>query len=400
MRKSKRKTMTNKTMTTLIALMLISFTNINRSFTQTVNTFVTGSGLNGPDGFTLDSAENLYVANWGGGVGHTVLKITPEGEVSVFAEGFSAPDGLAFDNDGNLFVSNYGSDIINKVEPDGTISEFASGFNNPSDLVFDADGNLYVSNHGNANGTTVSKIEPDGTVSTFASGFNGPIGLVFDNDGNLYVSNYSSGIINKVTPAGDVSEYASIPNSPLSRLQYLIFDTEGNLYVPSYGHHKIYIINPAGEVDVFAGTGIPGNTNGSVDSAQFNGPNSIAITDSGVIYVSEYNANRIRKIVPDTVVGMNEVINTRFKGATLYQNAPNPFLTSTELSYQLQVEGDVILSLCNLSGNKILTINEGLKMPGVYSVNFTSVDYQPGIYFYMLYVNSEFIDTKKMVLLK
>ena len=83
---------------------------------------------------------------------------------------------------------------------------------------------------------------------------------------------------------------------PWHVLQYLIFDKEENLYVPSYGHNKIYVISQKGEVSVFAGTGIAGSTDGPVGSARFNGPNSIAIDASGVIYVSEYNANRIRKI--------------------------------------------------------------------------------------------------------
>ena len=40
-----------------------------------------------------------------------------------------------------------------------------------------------------------------------------------------------------------------------------------------------------------------GNTNGSAESAGFNRPNSVAIDSSGTIYISEYNANRIRKII-------------------------------------------------------------------------------------------------------
>ncbi len=61
----------------LLILLLSSFTE-----GQVVTTFLTGSGLNGPDGFAIDTTGDLFVANWGGGSGTTVLKITPDASVS------------------------------------------------------------------------------------------------------------------------------------------------------------------------------------------------------------------------------------------------------------------------------------------------------------------------------
>ena len=261
-----------------------------------VTTMVSGLGINGPDGFAMDKDGNLYVANWGNGIGDNILKITRQGEVSEYLKGLSAPDGLVFDNDSNLFISNFATGIITKVAADGVKTEFARGLSNPRALVFDKRGNLYVSNHGNGKGSTVSRITPDGVVSTFASGFDAPLGLVFDAKGNLYVSNYNSGIINKVSSKGVVSEFAKIENAPLARLQYLASDKNENLYVPSYGHNKVYKISPEGKVEIFAGSGIAGGKDGALPDAEFNGPNSIIIDASGIIYISEYNANRIRKI--------------------------------------------------------------------------------------------------------
>jgi len=154
--------MKNRQILFLIAfLSLVSFSE--QISAQTVSTFLTGSGLNGPDGFALDNNHNLFVANWGGGSGHTIMKITPDALVSTFDSTSDAPDGLAFDQYGNLFVSNYNNGIIHKITPDGVKTEFASGLINPSALAFDTAGNLYVSNYGS---TTVSKITPAGTVSS------------------------------------------------------------------------------------------------------------------------------------------------------------------------------------------------------------------------------------------
>lgn len=292
-----------------------------------VSTFLTNSGLNGPDGFALDDQENLFIANWGGGVGTTVLKVTSAAVVTVFDSSSSAPDGLAFDSSGDLYISNYSSGIITRVTPGGIKTVFASGFSHPSALAFDAAGNLYVSNH---TGGTVSRIAPDGTASTFASGFNAPLGLVFDPQGNLYVSNYNSGVVNKVDPAGAVTVFATVPNPITSRIQYLARSSAGNLFLPSYGHHKIYKISPAGVVSVFAGTGQRGHVDGPVDVARFNGPNSIAITRDGDMYVSEYNPSRVRKI---TGVDLSDASPSALAGATIRNGSGvNPDIyTSTSL---------------------------------------------------------------------
>jgi sugar lactone lactonase YvrE len=258
-----------------------------------VSTYLTGSGLDRPDGFALDSWGNLYVANWGGGSGQTVLKITsPEG-VTTLDFVFNAPDALIFDNVENLYVSNYNNGVISKITPEGVISDFATGLQNPSAMAFDRDGNLYVSNFG---GKTVSKITPDGDVSIFATRFDAPLGLVFDSNGNLFVSDYATGIVFKVLPDGSSSVFATVPNPTSSKIQYLVLSESGNLYVPSYGHNQIYRITPEGVVTVFAGSGVAGTKDGPLDSAEFNGPNSIVISSDGTLFISEYNSNCIRVI--------------------------------------------------------------------------------------------------------
>jgi sugar lactone lactonase YvrE len=382
--------------TTILYILLIGIFDSNTIFAQSVSTFITGSGLNGPDGFAIDTAGNLYVANWGGGTGNNVLKITPAGNITTFATGFSAPDGLAFDGNGYLYVSNYASGVINKVSPLGASTVFASGLTNPSALAFDIQGNLYVSNYG---GNTVSKITPSGVVSIFATGFNAPLGLAFDTDGNLYVSNYNSGVINKITPAGAVSVFATIPNSPQSRLQYLLFGRTGNLYIPAYGQHKIYKITPMGNVSVLTGTGISGGNNGSLDSATFNGPNSIAMNKSGEIFISEYNANRIRKISgvepPLSIRKVNNIIDD-YK---LSQNYPNPFNPTTNIKFSIPKNGLVKLSIYDILGKEIATlVNERLQA-GTYEIPFTINQLSSGIYIYKLEAG-DFRDVKRMVIVK
>jgi len=76
----------------LLLTLLIMLPNCSLQ-AQTVTTFVSESGLNGPDGFALDVEGNLYVANWGNGSGNKIIKISAEGEASHYISGLEAPDG-------------------------------------------------------------------------------------------------------------------------------------------------------------------------------------------------------------------------------------------------------------------------------------------------------------------
>jgi sugar lactone lactonase YvrE len=365
---------------------------------QTVSTFLTGNGLNGPDGFALDGEQNLFVANWGGGAGTTVLKITPGAVASTSDSTSDAPDGLAFDASGNLYISNYNSGVINKITPSGSKTLFASGLINPSALAFDTAGNLYVSNYGS---TTVSKITPAGTVSTFASGFSGPLGLVFDPLGNLYVSNYNTGKVHRVAPDGTTTLFATVPNGSTSKIQYLARGQSGNLYLPSYGHNKIYRISESGVVSVYAGTGIPGSVNGPLDSARFNGPNSIAMTTQGDLYISEYNANRIRRITgvelpaglkPDTGGTNSDVYQFRI--------FPNPFSAKTSIFMESSKPGDFKIHVSDMSGEIIKQFDIHNNPPGNYCVSFDGSLLAMGVYVCSLICNNQVVCKQKMICLK
>jgi sugar lactone lactonase YvrE len=387
-----------KTHVTFFVLISIAFVFVNPLQGQTVSTFLTGGGLNGPDGFALDSAENLFVANWGDGSGHTILKITPDTLISVVDSTSDAPDGLVFDASGNLYISDYNSGKIYRMSPSGVKTQFASGLIKPSALVFDDAGNLYVSNFGS---TTVSKITPGGIVSTFASGFSGPLGLVFDPAGNLYVSNYYTGKIFKVLPDGTSTVFATVPNGFNSKIQYLVRGPSGNLYLPAYGHHKIYRISPAGEVSVFSGTGVPGSTNGPIGTALFNGPNSIALTAQGDLYVSEYNANRIRKITGvEFPAGLNynksdpQLIPCSLK---IY---PNPFSSSTNITMAPATQGDMTICIRDVFGKTIYQTRSCNTLSGICNLVVDGNLMDAGIYFCSLIRENTTICCHKMVCIK
>ena len=83
----------------------------------------------------------------------------------------------------------------------------------------------------------------------------------------------------------------------------------------------------------------------------------------------------------------------------LAQNYPNPFNPATEISYSIKQAGDVRIDVFNMLGQKVATLFEGYSEAGHHAVNWDASDQASGVYLYRL-TAGEFVDTKKMMLLK
>src|SRR5437667_73792 len=91
----------------------------------------------GPSGVAVDSAGNIYVADYGN---HTIRKVTPAGVVTTLAgvagssgsaDGtgsdarFNGPLGVAMDSADNVYVADSGNNTIRKVTPTGVVTTLA-----------------------------------------------------------------------------------------------------------------------------------------------------------------------------------------------------------------------------------------------------------------------------------
>ena len=83
----------------------------------------------------------------------------------------------------------------------------------------------------------------------------------------------------------------------------------------------------------------------------------------------------------------------------LYNNFPNPFNPSTEINYQLPNDGNVKLKVYNIMGQEVMTLVNGFKEKGMYSVSFNAGSLTSGVYIYKLEAGN-YVQIKKMILIK
>jgi len=302
-----------------------------------------------PGGVAADDAGNLYVTDTANSV---IRKITPDGVVSTLAgtagtfnmidgngtsAAFNQPVGISVDSTGTIYVADTQNAAIRKITADGTVTTFAGAgqagsrgttdgngsvarFNEPSGMAVDQAGNIYVADTFN---NMIRKVAPDGTVTTHSSNagagitapYKHPTGVAVDGSGNIYVANTNDATIVKITTDGTVSTLAGTSAATgntdgtgaiarFSLPESIAVDNSGNLYVADASNHTIRkVTTVSGVVTTLAGTaGTAGSTDGTGSAALFNNPYGIAVDGTGNVYVTDTNNHTIRKITPAGVV--------------------------------------------------------------------------------------------------
>lgn len=240
-------------------------------------------------------------------------------------------DGITFDAQGNVIYASSCDLGISKVTRLGVVSNITGGpgaghqdgplasaqFYFPTDIVTDSKGNLFVLEI-----YKIRKISPEGIVSTFAGDSTGGLvdgtgsaarfyyagGLAIDSQDNLYVADTGNDVIRKVTPQAVVTTFAGSGRQGNVDGQLLacfaspgkiaVDKTSGNIYVTDSVNHNIRKISPSAYVSTLAGSGQAGFSNGTGSAARFNGPQGIAVTKNGNLYVVDTNNHCIRYITP------------------------------------------------------------------------------------------------------
>lgn len=194
--------------------------------TLNIAEFVLGQGIpeSDPYSMALDEFSNLYVAD---AAANAIIKVTPAGQMSVFATFPATPNPLPFGPPmvdavptriiskpgGGFYVCQLtgfpfldGSAQIFLVDATGAVSTYAWGLTTLTDMALDAaTGDLYVLQFGHfeldpnlppgfAPGSArVTRIKPNGTQEVVLENFDLSAGLALDAQGNLYITQIATG---------------------------------------------------------------------------------------------------------------------------------------------------------------------------------------------------------------
>jgi hypothetical protein len=97
------------------------------------------------------------------------------------------------------------------------------------------------------------------------------------------------------------------------------------------------------------------------------------------------------------VVLVDNLIPEKF---SVSQNFPNPFNPSTIIKYQVPQNSFVSLKVYNSLGQQVAVLVNGMVNAGSYEVQFHSSDLSSGVYYYVIKAGENFVQTKKMMLMK
>ncbi len=314
----------------------------------------TGALLDTPTALVFDAAGNLYIADTNN---HRIRKVGTDGNISTFAgsgeasssgdggpatsAAMNSPEGLTIDSAGNLYVADTASHRVRKISPDGTITTVAGngagGFQGdggpateaslyyPKGLAMDPSGNLYIADWLNSR---IRVVTPDGIISTVAGtgsfsyyGDGGPAtsatlrfpwGLAADAAGNVYVADDENSVIRKLTPVAPL--VSAIPDAAPQ------VDAAGVVSLVAFGGFSS--VAPGSWIEIH-GSHLASHTR-AWTAADFQGARAPTSLDGTTVtiggqaaFISYISANQINAEVPSGVgLGPQEVRVTTAAGAS------------------------------------------------------------------------------------
>jgi sugar lactone lactonase YvrE len=168
-----------------------------------------------------------------------------------------------------------------------------------------------------APGTIIAVAGITGTTGTSGDGgpatsakFVAPEDVAQDLSGNIYVADGDACEVRKIDTSGIITRFAGTGScgntgngGPATAAEIespdgVAVDAAGNVYITDAQNHVVHKVDTNGTISIFAGTGVSGNTgdHGPATSAKLNGPWGVRVYRAGDVYISDVNANVVRKV--------------------------------------------------------------------------------------------------------
>lgn len=370
--------------------------------------------FNRPGGISVAANGEVFIADL---YNYKVRRATTGGVVTTYAgtgeegslDGPVATATLGYAHDtavdtaGNVYVTD-GNYRIRKIDTMGQVSTLAgmagvSGtvdgtgaaarFYSPSGMAVAADGTLYVADEWVS---TIRKITPAGEVTTLAgqanargyvdatgaaARFNQPTDVAVDADGYVYVADSYNNRIRKISPAGEVTTVAGSgafgyadgigTSASFREPTGISIDAYGNLIVCDRRNHTIRRITPTGVVTTIGGSPLAADGKDGADlAARFSKPMRAAIDSAGVIYVMDYNNNRVVKGVPHPEIAVEETVGTELKDG------------STTIDYAtVSIHEDVVRTFTITNRGGLPLTGLAVNLTGTHAADFSTDGVKP-----------------------
>ena len=337
--------------------------------------------VNAPTGLAVDGAGNLYIADTGNqvireinsanGVISTVAGTGAEGSTGDLGPATAAtlhqPQGVSIDSAGNLYIADTANQRIRRVDAStGIVATIAgngtAGFqgdtglataaelNLPLALAFDAAGNLYIADSGN---NAVRQVAAVNGVIAAASTI-----ITFAGTG----------------AAGYTGDGASANMAMLSSPSGVAADAAGNLYIADTGNAGIRKVSSAtGFISTIArnNTGVYVNDNGGPYSVSIAGPTGLVLDSAADLYFADSLNNRVRQIQANFAVldylgvPIGEGAQSAARDQSV-ENDGNAGLQLTSIAAGVNAALDQAVTTCN-PGAPALAVNAGCAIGAIFA---------------------------------
>ena len=290
----------------------------------------TSAELDAPWGVAVDTAGNIYIADT---YHHRIRKVTAStGDISTVAGDGTAgnsgddgaatsaelhdPRGVAVDSAGNIYIADWANNRIRVVNTGTAQITIATVVIPASDIETVA-------------GDDTPGYNGDDIPATSAE-LNYPSDVAVDAASNIYIVDTDNSRIRKVTAStGDISTVAGdgtagysgdggVATSAELAMEWgpgggVTVDSAGSIYLADTENHRIRVVNtgtseitiaaiviPAGYIETVAGDGTAGYNGDDISatSAELYYPGGVAVDSIGNIYIADWANNRIRAVGP------------------------------------------------------------------------------------------------------
>ena len=372
--------------------------------------------VDGPEAIAFDDEGKMYTANEDG----RIIVLSRDGtDPYDFAQTEGRPLGLKFDLQGNLIVADAYEGLLS-IDTTGEITILSTECDSlpfllTDDLDISSDGIIYFSDASSVNNLENNGDdwgEPNGRLLAYDPQTN-ETSLLLD---GLYFAN-------GVALAPDES-YVLVNESSLGRVRryWLAGPNTGETEVFSYIYGNIgwegwvlpdnITYNDEGIfwVATYFGPVVGVDTLGQIVyelNFDFNlfGENTSVIQYNDTLYLGTLHDSFIGVIpLPEELLSDRNVPQLVILGYQLNQNYPNPFNPITTVRYELPEDSFIDVTVYDMLGNVVNNLVNTYQSSGYKSIQWDATNNKgepvsAGVYLYKVQAG-DFVDTKKMILLK